>query len=53
MHKYSTEIGADVYDALSLCRTLETKNVVGGTAPKQVEKAVQKARLYLEADHTE
>jgi len=47
MQKYSPEIEADVYDALSLEQTLKTKNAVGGTAPEQVEKAMQKARLYL------
>jgi len=30
-----------------LQQTLKTKNVIGGTAPEQVEKALQKAKLYL------
>ena len=47
MQKYSPEIKADIYEALSLQQTLKTKNVIGGTAPKQVEKALQKAKLYL------
>ena len=47
MQKYSAKIESDVYEALSLQRTLETKNVIGGTAPVQVEKAIHKARLYL------
>jgi argininosuccinate lyase len=47
MQKFSPKIEADVYDALSLQQTLETKNVIGGTAPKQVKKAIRKARLYL------
>jgi argininosuccinate lyase len=47
MQKYSPKIEADVYDALSLRKTLETKNTTGGTAPKQVKKALRKARLNL------
>lgn len=47
MQKYSPKIEADIYDALSLQQTLRTKNVIGGTAPEQVEKALQKAKLYL------
>ncbi len=47
MQKYSPKIEADIYDALSLQQTLKTKNVIGGTAPEQVEKALQKAKLYL------
>ncbi len=47
MQKFSAQIEADVYGALSLENTLRTKNVIGGTAPEQVEKALKKARLYL------
>jgi len=47
MKKYSSKIEADVYDALSLQKTLETKNTIGGTSPKQVKKALQKARRFL------
>ena len=47
MQKYSPLIEADIYDALSLLETLKTKNVIGGTAPERVEKALQKARLFL------
>ncbi|MDQ3748053.1 MAG: argininosuccinate lyase [Acidobacteriota bacterium] len=47
MQKYSSKIEADVYHALSLQKTLETKNTTGGTSPKQVKKALQKARLFL------
>ncbi len=48
MQKFSPKIEADVYDALSLEKTLRTKNAVGGTAPEQIEKALKKARLNLE-----
>lgn len=47
MHKYSPVIEADVYNALSLKQTLKTKNVIGGTAPEQVKKALRKAKSYL------
>lgn len=47
MHKFSTKIEADVYDALSLEQTLKTKNAIGGTAPEQVEKALRKAKSFL------
>lgn len=50
MQKYSPKIEADVFDALSLTKTLETKNVIGGTAPNQVENALRKAKLYLGED---
>ncbi len=47
MQKYSPVIEADIFIALSLQQTLKTKNITGGTAPEQVEKALQKAKLYL------
>ncbi len=47
MRKFSVKIEAEVYDALSLEKTLETKNVIGGTAPQQVKKALRKARRFL------
>ena len=47
MRKLAPEIEADVFDALSLEQTLKTKNAAGGTSPEQVEKAIQKVRLYL------
>ena len=47
MQKYSPKIESDVYDALSLQQTLETKNTIGGTAPQRVKEAISKAGLYL------
>jgi argininosuccinate lyase len=47
MQKYFSKIEADIYAALSVKQTLETKNVIGGTAPAQVKKAIRKAKLYL------
>jgi argininosuccinate lyase len=49
MQKYSPEIDADVFDALSLEQTLKTKNAIGGTSPEQVQKALQKAKLSCES----
>lgn len=50
MKNFSAQIEADIYEALSLRQTLETKNAAGGTAPGKVSAALQKARLYLETD---
>lgn len=47
MRQISSVIEADVFDALSLEKTLATKNAAGGTAPKQVKKALRKARRFL------
>ncbi|MDQ6787865.1 MAG: argininosuccinate lyase [Acidobacteriota bacterium] len=47
MQKHSPKIQADVFGALSLEQTLKTKNAIGGTAPEQVRKAIEKAKLYL------
>ena len=48
MREFSAKIEADVYDALSLEKTLASKNAIGGTAPEQVKKALEKARFCLE-----
>ena len=45
-----SEFGEDVYEALSLERTLATKNQVGGTAREVVDKAVTADRADLEND---
>ncbi len=47
LQKFSPKIETDIYDALSLHRTLETKDVIGGTSPEQVKKALRKAKSYL------
>ncbi len=47
MQKFSPKIEVDVYEALSLEQTLKTKNTIGGTAPQQVEKALERAGLHL------
>jgi len=50
MQTFSPLIEADVYDALSLERTLVTKGQTGGTAPEQVAKALAAARASLEME---
>ena len=47
MQKHSSKIQSDVFDVLSLEETLKSKNAIGGTSPEQVEKALQKAVMYL------
>jgi argininosuccinate lyase len=47
MQKFSPKIESDVYEALSLENTLETKNAIGGTSPRQVKEALKKAREYI------
>jgi argininosuccinate lyase len=47
LRSISNLIDADVFEALSLERTLETKGVIGGTSPKQVFDALTAARNSL------
>lgn len=43
----SADIDVDVFDALSLNKTLASKSAVGGTSPKRVENALKNARESL------
>jgi argininosuccinate lyase len=47
LKSFSALIEQDVFESLSLERTLGTKSEVGGTAPGQVEAALAKARASL------
>jgi argininosuccinate lyase len=47
LRSFSSLIDEDVFEALSLARTLATKSQVGGTAPDQVEAALVQARVSL------
>jgi argininosuccinate lyase len=47
LQKFSPLIDADVYDALSLERTLGSKAQIGGTAPDAVAAALEAARKIL------
>ncbi|HSS22162.1 MAG TPA: argininosuccinate lyase [Pyrinomonadaceae bacterium] len=47
LRQFSNVIEADVFDSLSLEKTLASKSVVGGTAPERVAEALASARLAL------
>ncbi len=47
LQSFSSEIGDDVFDALTLDKTLATKSVTGGTAPERVSEALAVARKNL------
>jgi argininosuccinate lyase len=46
--RLSEDIGADVFDALSLESTLAAKSQTGGTSPQRVAEALAEARTELE-----
>jgi argininosuccinate lyase len=50
MRAFSARIEEDVYEALSLEKTLATKTQTGGTAPERVAEALAKARASLKTD---
>lgn len=50
---YSDVIGADVYDALGIERTLGSKNQIGGTSPERVGEALEAARRAVERESAE
>jgi argininosuccinate lyase len=47
LQTFSTQIDADVYQALSLEQTLASKSQIGGTARARVSEALQSAREML------
>jgi argininosuccinate lyase len=47
LQQFSTHIGEDVYQVLSLEGSLASRNHIGGTAPQQVEAAIARARSVL------
>ena len=47
MQAVSNEIGSDVFDALDLGSTLESKSAIGGTSRSNVNDALTHARTYL------
>lgn len=47
MQRFAPEIKEDVFEALSIEKTLNSKNATGGTSPEQVEEALLEARAYL------
>lgn len=53
MRAVSSLIEEDVYEALSLERTLASKSQPGGTAPERVAEALREARASLKEDYLE
>ncbi len=51
MRQFSEEIERDVFDALSLEQTLNSKNQIGGTAPERVYEALESAKYSLEREN--
>jgi argininosuccinate lyase len=49
LREFSPLVSEDVYEALSLERTLATKSQAGGTSPERVREALAAARASLEA----
>jgi argininosuccinate lyase len=47
LRSFSQIIGEDIYEALTLEKTLASKSQTGGTAPSQVALALRNARLSL------
>ena len=47
LQQFSTEIGDDVFDVLTLEGSVNARNHIGGTAPAQVRAAVQRGRDLL------
>ena len=47
LQQFSALIGEDVYQVLSLEGSLASRNHIGGTAPRQVEGAIARARASL------
>ena len=51
MHELNEEdgesIGPDVYEVLSVEGSIKSRDHAGGTAPKQVKRAIEKARKLI------
>lgn len=48
LQQFSAKIEKDVFDALNLERTLESKSNIGGTAPERVAQALRHAKAEIE-----
>jgi argininosuccinate lyase len=44
---FSDKISGDVYGSITLEKSIEARNVVGGTAPKQVSRAIENAKKKI------
>jgi argininosuccinate lyase len=51
LEKFSDAIGEDVFDALSLEKTLASKNQIGGTSPGRVFEAIEEAKQKLQKEN--
>jgi argininosuccinate lyase len=49
LRQFSPHVSEDVYESLSLERTLATKSQAGGTSPERVKEALAAARASLQA----
>ena len=47
LQQFSPHISGDVYEVLTLEGSLASRNHIGGTAPRQVEAAIARARAHL------
>ena len=47
LRRFSPKVDQDVFNGLSLERTLASKNTIGGTSPKRVSAALKKAKNSL------
>jgi argininosuccinate lyase len=47
LQQFSDQIEEDVFEVLSLEGSVAARNHLGGTAPEQVKKAIQQARLDM------
>jgi argininosuccinate lyase len=50
MKQFSANLERDIFEALSLEKTLASKNQIGGTAPERVFEALEKAQQSLEME---
>ena len=47
LSRFSSKIGADIYDTLSIDGSVKSRNSQGGTAPSQVRKMLRRARRLI------
>ena len=47
LQQFSAEVASDIFDFLTLEGSMSSRNHTGGTAPEQVQAAIQRARSWL------
>ncbi len=45
--RFCSSFGKDIYSKITIERSLESKNLTGGTSPAQVKRAIRDAKRYL------